>query len=89
MNIATDLHLHLHLQQAILPILSCCVKSISSSQLFSSSDTKCFFGIALRGFSVFICLIISSSIFEELLTPEKDFEQFFPYHYLLTLPVCF
>ena len=42
-----------------LPNLSCGAKLISSSQIFSSSDTKCFLGIALRvsilnGFSVLI-----------------------------------
>ena len=55
-----------------------------------SSYAKGFLGIALRGsvlngFSVFIYLIISSSLSEELLASEKDFEQFFP---ITTLSVC-
>ena len=39
----------------------------------------------IESLSAFICLIMFSSIFEELLASEKDFEQFFPYHCLLTL----
>ena len=42
-NVAIGLHSHPHLHQSILAILPCGVKLISSSQLFSSSDTKCFF----------------------------------------------
>ena len=43
----------------------------------------------IESLSAFICLIMFSSIFEELLASEKDFEQFFPYHCLLTLSVCY
>ena len=48
-NVAISLSSHLHTYQSILPILPCGAKLISSSQLFSSSDTKGFLGIALRG----------------------------------------
>ena len=93
-NVAIGLHSHPHLRQTVLPILSCVFKLIYFSQLFPSSGTKCFLEITLRGsisngFSVFICLIISSSISEKLLASEKDFELFFAYPWLLTLPVCF
>ena len=81
-NAAISLHSHTHLHQSILPILYCGFKLVSSSQLSLSSHTKGFLRIVLRGFisngsSVFICLIISFSISEELLASEKDFEQFF------------
>ena len=39
-NVATGLHLHPHLHQAVLLILPYGVESLSSSQLFSSSGLK-------------------------------------------------
>ena len=48
-NVAIGLHSHPLLHQFILPILSCGVNLISYPQLFSSSDAKCFLGIALGG----------------------------------------
>ena len=92
-NVTISLYSDPHFHQSILPILSCGVKLISYSQLFSSSDAKGFFVIAfwgstLNGFSVFICLIISSSTFEELLALEKNFSNLFPYRSLLTLSAC-
>ena len=47
-NVAISLHLHPHLHQSILPVLSCGVELLSTSQLFSSSDTKDFLRIAFR-----------------------------------------
>ena len=44
-NAAIGLHSHSHLHQSIWAILSCGVKLISSSELLSSSDTKCYFCI--------------------------------------------
>ena len=41
-NVAIGLHSHPHLHQSILGILSCGVRLISTSQLFSSSGTKIF-----------------------------------------------
>ena len=41
-NVAIGLHSHPHLHQSILAILSCGVRLISTSQLFSSSGTKVF-----------------------------------------------
>ena len=59
-------------------LLSCSVKLVSSSQIFSPSDIKGFLaGSISNGFSTFNCLIVLSSISEELPASETDFEQFF------------
>ena len=85
-NAAIVLHSHPHLHQSILPILSCGVKLISSSQLFHllirrlNMNSLTSRVSILCGFSKFIYLIISFRISEQPLTLEKDFEHFFPYH---------
>ena len=42
-NVAIGLHSHPNLHQSLIAILSCGVMLMFSSQLFSSSETKCFF----------------------------------------------
>ena len=78
----------------ILPILSRGVKLIFSSQLFPSSDAKVYLLIALQGsisngFSVFICLIFSSLMFEGLLDKKKYFEQFLSISLLINVVSLF
>ena len=73
-NVAISLHSLFH--QSVLPIQSCGVTLISSSQLFSFFNKKGLLGIALQGsmlnfFSMFICLMISCSISEEMVASEK------------------
>ena len=46
-NAGIGLHSHPHFHQLIISILSCGVKLFVPPQLFSSSITKCFLGIAL------------------------------------------
>ena len=94
-NVAIGLHSHPHLHKSMLPILFCGAKLISSSDLFYFSDTKCFWGITLRGsisngFSVLICLVTSSSISKELLLVwEKGVEQFFSISLLINFASFF
>ena len=81
-QISPLVYTHPHLHLSIIAILSCGVKLISSSEWFFSSDTEGFSEIALQGsisngFSVFICLIISSSISEEILASKKRFSAIF------------
>ena len=90
-NVAISLHSYPHLYQSTIWIFSCGFKLVFSSRLFSSTDAEGFLGIiALRcsmsnDISVFICLIIFSSIPEELVAWEK---YFFPFHCVLTLSAC-
>ena len=85
-NVVISLHWHPYLHQSTLPIISCGVKLISFSQLFSY---KRWFRNRLRGFMsngfcVCICLIICSLTSKVLLASENDFGNFFSVSLLIS-----
>ena len=65
-NIAISYYSPTHLYQSILPVLACGGKLISCSQLFSSSDTRRFLGIALQGIKKFQRVNLFNNLFFDM-----------------------